>query len=150
MPPPPSCLENLCRGSSFSCAVPIKISRQHIESREELMELTKAKEKAEDLVVQLRELVGLMRKSFPTAERETQKEQLKVIGTSIQHLEKKNVSVPEDLRRLQSKLEIEIQEGEKYQVLFLFLREQLSRLLSEIGTTPRKGQQDGIAQKETL
>jgi len=114
------------------------------------MELTKAKEKAEDLVVQLRELIGLMRKSFPTAERETQKEQLKVIGTSIEHLEKKNVPVPEDLRRLQSKLDAEIQEGEKHQALLLFLREQLSKLLAEIGTTPRKGPQNSISQKETI
>ncbi len=107
------------------------------------MEISKAKELAEDLVVRLRELVGNLRQLAPLREQETQREQLKVIGSSIQHLEKKGVPVPEDLRGLKSKLEREIQDAEKQQVVLYFLREQLSQVLAEIGTTTRKGAPNG-------
>ena len=105
------------------------------------MDLTKAKEQAEDLVVQLRELIGSLRKSAPSKERDSQKEQLKVIGNSILHLESKGVPVPEDLVRLKNKLESEIQDAEKHQLLLYFLKEQLLNVLSDIGVTVRKGSQ---------
>jgi hypothetical protein len=108
------------------------------------MKIGKAKEQAEDLVVRLRELVGTLRELGPLREQETQREQLKVIGNSIQHLEKKGVPVPEDLRGLKSKLESEIQDAEKQQVVLYFLREQLSQVLAEIGATTRKGAPNGV------
>ncbi|MBW2194879.1 MAG: hypothetical protein JRD47_04805 [Deltaproteobacteria bacterium] len=112
------------------------------------MEINKAKEQAEDLVVRLRELISALCRAMPTAEREAQREQLKVIGDSIMHLENKDVSVPEDLRKLKGKLEREIQEGEKYQMLLYFVREQLSQILTEIGDTVRKSPKNSVEQKQ--
>ena len=111
------------------------------------MEIGKAKEQAEALVLRLRELVGSLRQLAPAPEREGQREQLRVIDDSIQHLEKKGVPVPEELRRLKRKLQGEIQEAEKHQVLLYFLREQLSQVLAEIGGTVRKAIPNGAAQK---
>ncbi len=112
------------------------------------MEISKAKERAEDLVLKLRELVGTLRQFTPTPEREALREQLRVIGNSIQHLENKEVAVPEDLRTLKSKLEAEIQDAERHQVVLYFLREELSQVLAEIGNTVRKGSPNGTAQKQ--
>ena len=103
------------------------------------MEIGKAKEQAEDLVVRLRELVSTIRQSAPLPARETKREQLKAIGNSIQQLEHKNIPVPEDLRRLKTNLESEIEKAEKHQVVLYFLREQLSQILAEIGPAARKG-----------
>ena len=112
------------------------------------MEINKAKEQAEDLIVRLRELTSTLCRAMPTVEREAQREQLKVIGDSIMHLEHKDVSVPEDLRKLKSKLENEIQEGEKYQMLLYFVREQLSQILAEIGDTVRKSPKNSMEQNK--
>ncbi|MBW2108586.1 MAG: hypothetical protein JRI36_07990 [Deltaproteobacteria bacterium] len=109
------------------------------------MDITKAKGKAEELVVRLRELVGELRASAQAPEWETQREQLKVIGDSIQHLENKNVPVPADLKKLKSRLEAEIENAEKQQMLLLFLKEQLSQLLGEIGPTVKKGSPSNAA-----
>jgi hypothetical protein len=109
------------------------------------MDLNKAKEQAEDLIVQLRELIVSLRKCTPSKERDAQKEQLKVIGNSILHLENKGVPVPEDLIKLKDKLDIEIQDAEKHQLLLYFLKEQLVNVLSDLGVTVRKG-----AQAETV
>ena len=108
------------------------------------MDISKAKGKAEELVVKLRELVGALRDSGPTPEWETQKEQLKVIGNSIQHLEQKQVPVPEDLLSLKNRLESEMQDAEKNQVLLFFLKEQLSQILDELGGAARKGSFNGM------
>jgi len=115
---------------------------------EERMEISKAKERAENLVLKLRELVGVLRQFAPTPEREARKEQLKVVGNSIQHLESKGVAVPEDLRKLKNKLEAEIQGAEKNQVVLYFLRDELSQVLAEIGNTVRKGSTNGTGQKQ--
>jgi hypothetical protein len=105
------------------------------------MEMTKAKEKAEDLIVQLRELVASLRKSVPTEDSDAQKEQLRVIGDSIQHLESKTVPVPDDLFKLKKKLEVEIRAAEKNQVLLFFLKEQLGQILSDVGNSVKKATQ---------
>jgi hypothetical protein len=105
------------------------------------MEMTKAKEKAEDLIVQLRELVAFLRKSVPAEDSDAQKEQLRVIGESIEHLESKVVPVPDDLFKLKKKLEADIRAAEKKQVLFFFLKEQLSQVLSDIGNHGNKAMQ---------
>ena len=106
--------------------------------------MTKTKAKAEELVVRLRELVGALRDSGPTQEWEAQKEQVKVIGDSIQHLEEKNVPIPEDLVELKNRLEIEMRNAEKNQVLLFFLKEQLSQILDEVGAAGRKGSFNGM------
>jgi len=108
------------------------------------MDISKAKGKAEELVVKLRELVGALRDSGPTPEWEAQKEQLKVIGNSIQHLEQKHVPVPEDLLKLKNRLESEMRDAEKNQVLLFFLKEQLSQILDEVGGAVRKGSLNGM------
>ena len=112
------------------------------------MEMNKTKEKAEDLVLKLRELVGKLRQCAPAGERDAQRQQLKVIGDSILHMEQKNIPVPEDLRRLKKRLEGEIQDSEKHQVILYFLREQLSEVLAEIGGVVRKGTPNGVTQKQ--
>lgn len=98
------------------------------------MELNKAKEHAEDLIVQLRELIGALRKSIPLQDQNAQKEQIKVIEDSIQHLERKSVPVPTDLLKLKKKLEAEIHAAEKYQVLIYFMKDQLMQVIKEIGS----------------
>ena len=103
------------------------------------MEMSKAKTKAEELVVGLRELVGVLRDSGPPPQWEAQKEQLKAVGKSVQHLEQKGVPVPEDLRKLKNKLENGIQNAEKQQVLLFFLKEQLSQILKDVGAAAHKG-----------
>lgn len=108
------------------------------------MDIGKAKVRAEELVVKLRELVGLLRDSDPTPEWEAQKEQLKAIGNSIQHLEQKNVSIPEDLLKLKNRLENQMRDTEKNQVLLFFLKEQLSQILNEVGGAVRKGSLNGL------
>jgi hypothetical protein len=108
------------------------------------MDITKAKTKAEELVVRLRELVGALRDSGPSQEWEAQKEQLKVIGNSIQHLEQKNVAIPEDLLEVKNRLEIEMRNAEKNQVVLFFLKEQLSQILDEVGAAGRKGSLNGM------
>jgi len=112
------------------------------------METTKAKEQAEDLVVRLRELVSTLCRSMPTAEREAQREQLRIIGESISHLENKSVPVPEELQNLKGKLETQIQSAEKHQVLLFFVKEQLSEILAEIGQTVRKGPKYDLEEKQ--
>ena len=102
------------------------------------MEINKAKDQAENLVVKLRELVNTLRQSAPLPERGAKREQLKAIGDSVQQLQDKNVPVPEDLRRLQSSLKTELEKAEKHQVVLYFLKEQLSQILAEIGPAPRK------------
>ena len=113
------------------------------------MEITKAKEQAEDLVVRLRELVSILCRSMPTAEQEAQREQLRIIEESITHLENKSVAVPEELEKLKGKLETQIQTTEKHQVLLYFVKEQLSEILNEIGRTVRKGPKYNLEQKHT-
>jgi hypothetical protein len=112
------------------------------------MEITKAKEQAEDLVVRLRELVSVLCRSMPTAEREAQREQLRIIGESITHLEKKSVPVPEELEKLKGKLETQIQASEKHQVVLYFVKDQLSEILAEIGQTVQKGPKNGLEQTQ--
>ena len=112
------------------------------------MEITKAKEQAEDLVVRLRELVSVLCNSMPTAEREAQQEQTRIIGESIAHLEKKGVPVPEELKKLREKLDTQIQSAEKHQVLLYFVKDQLSEILNEIAETVRKGPKNGLEQKQ--
>lgn len=107
------------------------------------MEISKAKTKAEELVVRLRELVGVLRDSGPTPQWEARREQLRAIGNSIQQLEQKNVPVPEDLRKLKNKLEGGIQNVEKQQVILFFLKEQLSQILDEVGAAMQKGSFNG-------
>jgi hypothetical protein len=110
---------------------------------EEVMEISKAKTKAEELVVRLRELVGVLRDSGPTPQWEAQREQLRAIGNSIQQLEQKDVPVPEDLRKLKNKLEGGIRNAEKQQVILFFLKEQLSQILDEVGAAVQKGSFNG-------
>jgi hypothetical protein len=107
------------------------------------MDIGKAKTKAEELVVRLRELVGVLREFGPTPQWDAQREQLRAIGSSIQQLEQKDVPVPEDLRKLKNKLESGIQNAEKQQVVLFFLKEQLSQILDEIGAAGRKGSVNG-------
>ena len=112
------------------------------------MEINKAKEKAEDLIVQLRELLGTLRKSAPLEDQNAQKEQIRVIDDSIQHLENKNVPVPADLLKLKKKLEAEIHAAEKYQVLIFFLKDQLTQVIKEIGTQGQKNVVSETAHKK--
>jgi hypothetical protein len=105
---------------------------------EEQMDISKAKQEAEDLVVRLREVIGTLRQAAPMPERETKREQLKAVGDSIRQLERKHVPVPDDLQRLRGKLDTELDKAEKHQVLLYFLREQLSQVLAEIGTSGHK------------
>jgi hypothetical protein len=112
------------------------------------MEMNKTKEKAEDLVLKLRELVGKLRQCVPAGDRDAQRQQLKVIGDSVLQMEQKKIPVPEDLRKLKSRLEGEFRDAEKYQVILYFLREQLSEVLAEIGGVVRKGTPNGVTQKQ--
>jgi len=102
------------------------------------MDISKAKQEAEDLVVRLREVVGTLRQAAPTPARETRREQLKAVSDSIRQLERKHVAVPDDLQRLKGKLDTELDKAEKHQVVLYFLREQLSQVLAEIGTSGQK------------
>lgn len=108
------------------------------------MDISKAKGRAEELVVKLRELVGALRDSGASLEWEAQKEQIKAIGNSIQLLEQKHVPVPEDLLKLKNRLEREMRDAEKNQVLLFFLKEQLSQILDEIGGPARSGSVHGM------
>jgi chromosome segregation ATPase len=105
---------------------------------EEHMDIGKAKQEAEDLVVRLREVVSTLRQAAPIPARETKREQLKAVSDSIRQLEHKHVPVPDDLQRLKGKLESAIDKVEKHQVVLYFLREQLSQVLAEIGTLGHK------------
>ena len=101
---------------------------------EEKMDIGKAKQEAEDLVVRLREVVSTLRHVAPLPARETKREQLKAVSNSIRQLEQKNIPVPDDLQKLSGKLENELEKAEKHQVVLFFLREQLSQVLAEIGS----------------
>ena len=101
---------------------------------EEKMDIGKAKQEAEDLVVRLREVVGTLRHVAPLPARETKREQLKAVSNSIRQLEQKKIPVPDDLQKLSGKLENELEKAEKHQVVLFFLREQLSQVLAEIGS----------------
>ncbi len=102
------------------------------------MDIGKAKQEAEDLVVRLREVVSTLRHVAPLPERETKREQLKAVSNSIRQLEQKNIPVLDDLQRLRGKLEDELEKAEKHQVVVFFLREQLSQVLAEIGSAGHK------------
>jgi hypothetical protein len=101
---------------------------------EEQMDIGKAKQDAEDLVVRLREVVSTLRHVAPLPEREARREQLKAVTNSVKQLEQKSIPVPDDLQKLKSKLENELEKAEKHQVVLFFLREQLSQVLAEIGS----------------
>ena len=111
------------------------------------MEINKAKDQAENLVVRVRELVNTLRQSAPLPEREAKREQLKAIGDSIQQLEQKNIPVPEDLLRLNNELKAEVEKAEKHQVVLYFLKEQLSQIFTEIETVVRKQPPNAVPQK---
>lgn len=111
------------------------------------MDLNKAKEQAEDLLLKLRELIATLRKEATVPEREAKREQLRVITGSVQQLEDKDIPIPEDLARLKANLEEEMDKVEKNKVVIYFLREQLTQIHGELSAAPRKGALNTVVQK---
>jgi hypothetical protein len=126
---------NMVAGKNIERRVERAILEMGSAIGEEHMDIGKAKQEAEDLVVRLREVVSTLRQAAPTPARETKREQFKAVTDTIRQLEHKHVPVPGDLQKLKGKLEGELDKAEKHQVVLYFLREQLSQVLAEIGTS---------------
>jgi predicted transcriptional regulator len=98
------------------------------------MEGSKVQREAEDLTAKLWSLIKAASKSAGLAQLKAKREQLKVVGESIEQLSRNNVPVPDELPRLQKTLTEEIEKVDKEQVVLFFLKEQLSQMLSTLET----------------
>ena len=87
---------------------------------------------AEDIAKSLWNVINTVSKSSGLQDLKAKREQLKVINESIEQLSKKNVSVPENLQRLNKTLTDEVENSDKDHVVLFFLREQLSQMLAKI------------------
>lgn len=95
------------------------------------------KEKAQQLIASLHELVASVKNAAVDPNFADKRQQLRVIATSIQQLESKGISVPDDLRKLKSQLVLEISEAENAESLTDYLVESLRELLRDLRGKPK-------------
>ena len=69
------------------------------------------KEAAQQLINQLKEFISSIQQGITRKDIEDKRKQLQAINKSIQHLERFNVAIPDDLRNLKTSLVSEVKKG---------------------------------------
>ncbi len=96
------------------------------------MDFSEITQQAKDLLDKLDRLVGDFESMQQDPEIEAKSEQLKIISSSIDRLETKKLSVPEDLRRLKMNLHMELNRTQQMIEANDFIEQELSSLLARI------------------
>lgn len=110
------------------------------------------KEAAQQLINQLKEFISSIQQGITRKDIEDKRKQLQAINKSIQHLERFNVAIPDDLRNLKTSLVSEMGGVDRAEDTLRFLAQQLKQILTDIGylstSTSQKRKYHGRRSKE--
>ena len=103
------------------------------------MDIGEIRQKVDDLVTRLGELVELIQDLFDSPESAAKREQLHAICKTIKSLERSGVPVPDDFRRIKTDLTSQVATVEQADELRKHLAEKLTDALRGLGCQPARG-----------